>query len=100
MEMPAFHYSSYQYDSVLAGNGERVGIATYSSFLAPDGAWVSLAVVDEAQAAVGNELTLLWGEPGGGSNRPNVERHVQMPVGATVSGWPFSALARKGYRPT
>lgn len=99
MEMPAFHYSSYQYDAVLSGKGDRVGISTYSSFLAPDGAWVSLAVVDESHAAVGSELTILWGEPGGGSNRPNVERHVQMPVRATVSGWPFSSLAQRGYRP-
>jgi syringate O-demethylase/vanillate/3-O-methylgallate O-demethylase len=100
MEMPAFHYSSYQYDAVLSGKkGERVGISTYSSFLAPDGAWVSLAVVNESQAAVGNELTILWGEPNGGSPRPNVERHVQMPVRATVSGWPFSSLAQRGYRP-
>lgn len=99
MEMPAFHYSSYQYDAVLNAQQERVGIATYSSFLAPDGAWVSLAVVDEAQAAVGNALTIVWGEPGGGSSRPNVERHTQTEVRATVSGWPFSALAQKGYRP-
>src|SRR6478609_2352496 len=98
MEMPAFHYSSYQYDAVLDGQGERVGIATYSSFLAPDGAWVSLAVVDEAHASVGNSLEIVWGEPGGGSSRPNVERHVQTQVRATVSGWPFSALAQKGYR--
>ena len=99
MEMPAFHYSSYQYDAVLNGKSERVGISTYSSFLAPDGAWVSLAVADESQAAVGNELTIVWGEPDGGSSRPNVERHVQMEVRATVSGWPFSALAKQGYRP-
>jgi syringate O-demethylase/vanillate/3-O-methylgallate O-demethylase len=99
MEMPAFHYSSYQYDAVLSGSGERAGIATYSSFLAPDGAWVSLAVIDETQATVGNELTILWGEPDGGSSRPNVERHVQMEVRATVSGWPFSVLAQQGYRP-
>lgn len=99
MEMPAYHYSSYQYDAVLNAKGERVGIATYSSFIAPDGAWVSLAVVDEAHAANGESLHIVWGEPNGGSRRPNVERHVQATVQATVSGWPFSALAQKGYRP-
>jgi glycine cleavage system aminomethyltransferase T len=99
MEMPAFHYSSYQYDAVLAKNGDRVGISTYSSFIAPDGAWVSLAVVDEAHAAVGDQLSIVWGEPNGGSLRPNVERHVQTEVEAVVSSWPFSALAQKGYRP-
>lgn len=99
MEMPAFHYSSYQYDAVTNSRGDRVGISTYSSFIAPDGAWVSLATVDEASATPGTTLKLLWGEPNGGSNRPNVERHVQMEVEATVSGWPFSAIAQSGYRP-
>lgn len=99
MEMPAFHYSSYQYDAVHDAAGRRVGIATYSSFLAPDGAWVSLAVVDADHAQPGQELAIVWGEPGGGSNRPNVERHVQTEVRATVSGWPFSSLAQQGYRP-
>ena len=98
MEIPAFHYSSYPYDQVLDAMGKLVGVSTYSSFLAPDGAWVSLAVVDEQVAKVGSELTVLWGEQNGGSQRPPVERHVQMSVRCTVSGWPFSSLAQKGYR--
>ena len=98
MEMPAFHYSSYQYDAVLDSRERRVGVSTYSSFLAPDGAFVSLAVVDEQHALEGTELTVVWGEPNGGSKRPNVERHVQMRLQCSVSGWPFSSIARAGYR--
>lgn len=98
MELPAFHYSSYPYDAVLDAKSNVVGVATYSSFLAPDGAFVSLAVVDEQLVSEGTELTVVWGEPNGGSNRPNVERHVQIEVRCTVSGWPFSSLARKNYR--
>ena len=98
MEMPAFHYSSYPYDTVMDAQGNMVGISTYSSFLAPDGAFVSLSVVDEAAAKEGTELTVVWGEPDGGSNRPNIERHVQKMMRCTVSGWPFSSIARKGYR--
>ncbi|MEO6185680.1 MAG: aminomethyl transferase family protein [Steroidobacteraceae bacterium] len=99
MEMPAFHYASYPYDRVLDAQGRQVGVSTYSSFLAPDGAWVSLAVVDESHATLGTGLSIVWGEPDGGSQRPVVERHVQMEVRASVSGWPFSTLAQKGYRP-
>jgi syringate O-demethylase/vanillate/3-O-methylgallate O-demethylase len=99
MEMPALHYASYPYDAVLDGNGTRVGVSTYAAFLAPDSAMVSLAVVDESAAQVGTELTIVWGEPNGGSQRPTVEAHTQMTVRATVSAWPFSALAQKGYRP-
>jgi glycine cleavage system aminomethyltransferase T len=99
MEMPALHYASYPYDSVLDGSGSQVGISTYASFMAPDNCWVSLAVVDEACTAHGTELTVLWGEPRGGSARPTVERHVQMPIRGTVSGWPFSKAARSDYRP-
>lgn len=98
MEMPTAHYSSYPYDSVLNGTGDIVGVSTYTSFLAPDNAWVSLAVVDEAYCKEGTEITLIWGEPQGGSARPMVEKHLQMPVRGTVASWPFSQLAQKGYR--
>ncbi|MGY8788699.1 MAG: hypothetical protein ACKVKR_00080 [Pseudomonadales bacterium] len=99
MEMPAAHYAAYPYDTILNKQGDMVGISTYSAFLAPDGAWVGLAIVDESQSTEGNELTIVWGEPDGGSNRPPVEKHVQMELRATVSGWPFSKVAQLGYRP-
>ena len=99
MEMPTAHYAAYPYDAVFNASGDQVGISTYSAFLAPDAAWVNLAVVDEAHAAIGTRLTILWGEPHGGSARPTVERHVQMPIRGTVAGWPFSKVARTGYRP-
>ncbi len=99
MEMPALHYASYPYDAVLDGNESRVGVSTYAAFLAPDNAWVSLAVVDESCAHAGTELTIVWGEPNGGSKRPTVEAHTQMSIRGTVWAWPFSSLAQKGYRP-
>ena len=100
MEVPTAHYAAYPYDIVLDAAGNQVGVSTYTSFLAPEGAWVSLAVVDESVAAQGSELTIIWGEPGGGSARPTVEPHIQMPLRATVSGWPFSKVAQQGYRPS
>lgn len=100
MEVPTAHYAAYPYDTLLDSKGNQVGVSTYTSFLAPDGAWVSLAVVDEAVAAEGTELSIVWGEPDGGSARPTVEPHKQMPLRATVSGWPFSKVAQQGYRPS
>lgn len=99
MEMPTAHYGSYQYDSVFDKAGNQVGLSTYMSFIAPDGALVSLAVVDEEFAQEGTEVSLLWGEPRGRPRRLAVEPHVQMEVKARVSGWPFSKVAQSGYRP-
>ena len=99
MEMPNAHYAAYPYDIVVDTKGDLVGISTYMSFIAPDHCWVALAVVDEAVAVEGSELSIVWGEPNGGSNRPTIERHIQMELRARVSGWPFSKLAQSGYRP-
>jgi syringate O-demethylase/vanillate/3-O-methylgallate O-demethylase len=99
MELPTAHYASYPYDRVLR-NGRTVGVSTYLGYLFVDRAWVSLAVVDETEAELGRELTVVWGEENGGSNRPLVERHVQMEARATVAAWPFSKLAQQGYRQT
>jgi syringate O-demethylase/vanillate/3-O-methylgallate O-demethylase len=97
MEAPLAHYSSYPYDEVVNDKGDRVGVSTYVAFLAPDHAWVSLAVVDEEYSKPGTQLSVVWGEPKG-SRRPMVERHVQMTVRGSVATWPFSSLARQDYR--
>jgi syringate O-demethylase/vanillate/3-O-methylgallate O-demethylase len=98
MEAPLAHYASYPYDTVLNSKGDRVGVSTYVGFIAPDSTWVSLGVVDAECSKPGTELSVVWGEPDGGSHRPMVERHVQMPVRGTVAMWPFSEQARKKYR--
>ncbi|MCW2370072.1 aminomethyl transferase family protein [Sphingobium sp. B11D3D] len=96
MELPLAHYAAYPYDTVLDKQGNQVGVSTYTAFLAPDGAMVSIASVDEAFAAEGTELTIAWGEKD--SRRPNVEPHVPFELRAQVSGWPFSEKARESYR--
>ena len=45
---------------------------------------LSLAVVDIDQSEPGTEVTLVWGEEGGGSAKPVVERHVQTEIRAIV----------------
>ena len=98
MEVPSAHYSAYPFDAITTPEGRPVGVSSYLNFIAPDRAWVALACVDEDVAAEGTELVLNWGEPNGGSGRPTVEPHVQMPLRGTVTGWPYSESARASYR--
>jgi glycine cleavage system aminomethyltransferase T len=98
MEMPTSHYAAFPYDKVLSQD-RSVGISTYAAYTANERAWISLAIVNEEVAKLGTELTVVWGEEAGGSKRPVVERHNQMPIRATVNPWPYSKLARSDYRP-
>jgi len=41
----------------------------------------------------------VWGEEGGGSRKPVVERHVQTEIRAIVSPVPYAEVVRASYRP-
>ncbi|KUR79594.1 aminomethyltransferase family protein [Novosphingobium sp. FSW06-99] len=98
LEWPASNYATLPYDKVLDAKGDMVGLSTYSGYNANLAEWVSLAMVDDAHAALGTEVTLIWGEEDGGSSKPVVERHVQMPIRATVAPAPYNATAMGAYR--
>jgi vanillate/3-O-methylgallate O-demethylase len=83
MEVPNAYYSTLPFDKILAGDSV-VGLSTYSVYTSNVRCWFSLAMVDEA-VADGTEVTVVWGEEDGGSAKPNVERHVQTNIRATVS---------------
>jgi vanillate/3-O-methylgallate O-demethylase len=57
---------------------------------------LSLATVDP-DVEIGTEVTLVWGEEGGGSGKTTVERHKQAEIRAIVSPVPYSAVARETY---
>jgi len=42
---------------------------------------------------------VFWGEEGGGTTKPTVERHKQVEIRATVQPAPISEVARVAYRP-
>ena len=89
LDIPASNYATLPCDSVLAG--ERcVGMAMYTGYTVNVGGWSSLAVVDESVASDGEQLTVVWGEPGGGTAKPTVERHAQTEVRVTVSTSPLA----------
>jgi syringate O-demethylase/vanillate/3-O-methylgallate O-demethylase len=83
MEVPNAYYSTLPFDKILAGDSV-VGLSTYTVYTSNVRCWFSLAMVDEA-VADGTEVTVVWGEEDGGSAKPNVERHVQTNIRATVS---------------
>ena len=98
MDMPASHYATLPYDKIMV-DGKQVGISTYPVYTANGRVWISLSMVDAGFSATGTEVTVVWGEPDGGSSKPVVERHIQTTVRATVGPCPFSDEARISYRP-
>jgi syringate O-demethylase len=97
MDIPASHYATLPYDKVMNG-GRCVGLSTYSGYSSNDRSWLSLAMVDAEQSRPGTEVTLIWGEENGGSQKPTVESHVQMEIRAIVSPCPYAEVARELYR--
>ncbi len=84
MDLPAAHYATLPFDSVLVDD-ELVGLSTYPVYTANVRDWFSLAMVDEAHVEDGAEMTIVWGEPDGGTAKPVVERHKQVEIPAFLS---------------
>ena len=94
--MPKARYGLYQMDEVLV-DGQRAGISMDCGYIANERKIVSLAVIDEAFAGTGTEVTVLWGE-NPVSRKPQVEPHEQTAIKATVAPAPYGAHARTAYR--
>jgi vanillate/3-O-methylgallate O-demethylase len=95
IDLPLSNYSTWPYDKLLV-DGETVGMSTFSGYSNNERSMLSLAIVD-VDVKLGNEVTLVWGEEGGGSAKPVVERHVQTEIRAIVSPCPYSEVARTSY---
>lgn len=97
IEFPSAVYSMHPYDAVSVG-GQHAGVSTWIGYSSNEGKMLTLAVLDRAHAEPGTEVTLVWGEPDGGTSKPTVEPHVQMEIRAIVSPVPYAAVAREEYR--
>jgi glycine cleavage system aminomethyltransferase T len=97
MEFPSAVYAMHPYDAVLSG-GDTIGISTWIGYSSNFRKMLTLAVLDNAWTEPGTEVTLLWGEPAGGTAKLNVEPHEQMEIDATVAPVPYSRVARESYR--
>jgi vanillate/3-O-methylgallate O-demethylase len=95
IDLPLSNYSTWPNDKVLA-DGEMVGVSTFSGYSYNERSMLSLAALD-VDVELGTEVTLVWGEEGGGSAKPVVERHVQAEIRAIVSPCPYSEVARTTY---
>jgi vanillate/3-O-methylgallate O-demethylase len=95
IDLPLSNYSTWPNDKVLLED-EQVGVSTFSGYSFNERSMLSLAVVS-VDVEIGTEVTLVWGEEGGGSRKPVVERHRQAEIRAIVSPCPYSEVARTTY---
>jgi vanillate/3-O-methylgallate O-demethylase len=97
IDLPLSNYSTWPNDRVMK-DGKMVGVSTFSGYSSNESSMLSLAIVDTSLED-GDEVVLVWGEEGGGSAKPVVERHVQTEIRATVSPVPYAEVVRTSYRP-
>jgi vanillate/3-O-methylgallate O-demethylase len=95
IDLPLSNYTSASYDKLTNG-GKTVGLSMFAGYSYNERSMLSLGVVDP-DIEIGNEVTLVWGEEGGGSKKTTVERHKQIDIRAIVSPVPYSEVARKTY---
>jgi vanillate/3-O-methylgallate O-demethylase len=95
IDLPLSNYTSASYDKVL-GNGKTVGVSMFTGYSYNERSMLSLGAVDP-DIEIGNEVKVVWGEEGGGSQKPTVERHKQIEIRAIVSPVPYSVVARTTY---
>jgi vanillate/3-O-methylgallate O-demethylase len=94
-DLPIANYASSSYDMVKQGD-RLVGLSMFTGYSHNERCGLSLGVLD-ADIPVGAELKLIWGEEGGGTRKPTVERHRQCEVRVRVAPVPYSRDARDSY---
>ena len=95
-DLPIANYGSSSFDKVVDASGKVVGLSMFGGYSANERQALSLGFVDPG-IKEGDVLTLVWGEPGGGTRKPTVERHKQLDVRVKVSAVPYARDAREGY---
>jgi vanillate/3-O-methylgallate O-demethylase len=95
IDLPLSNYTSATYDKVLI-RGKMAGLSMFGGYSYNERSMLSLGVV-EHDVQNGTEVTLVWGEEGGGSKKTTVERHKQIEIRAIVSPVPFSKVVREEY---
>ena len=95
IDFPQANYTSATYDKVVS-RGKTIGLSMFSGYSYNERSMLSLGVVDP-DVEMGDEVALVWGEAGGGSRKPTVERHRQLEIRAIVSPAPYSKVVRETY---
>ena len=97
IDLPLSNYSSSSCDKIVSG-GATVGLSMFSGYSYNERSMLSLGVIDEAFAKPGTAVGLVWGEEGGGTKKPTVERHKQIELRATVGPVPYARDVRESYQ--
>ncbi|GAA5167413.1 MULTISPECIES: vanillate/3-O-methylgallate O-demethylase [Amycolatopsis] len=97
-DLPNANYGSSNFDSVLDADGNTIGLSLFTGYSANERQVLSLATV-KPDVPLGAEVTVVWGEPDGGSKKTTVQPHEQLRVRAVVSPAPYSKIAREDYQP-
>ncbi|MCV9999300.1 aminomethyl transferase family protein [Pararhizobium sp. YC-54] len=95
LDFPVAYYGWPQFDEVRSLDGQIVGHSCHCGYSNNEGAMLSLAMLEAQSSTPGMEVVLVWGEPGGGSRKPHVERHTQFKVRATVAPVPYASSVQK-----
>jgi len=95
IDLPLSNYASASYDKVLQGSN-TVGFSMFGGYSYNERSMLSLGVVDP-EIETGTEVRIVWGEAGGGTRKPTVERHRQTEIRAIVSPVPYSQVVRETY---
>ena len=94
-DLPNANYGSSNFDTI-SRNGKPVGLSMFTGYSHNERCGLSLGWVD-ADVKENEVLTLTWGEEGGGTSKPPVERHEQTEVRVRVAAVPYSKAARESY---
>lgn len=95
IDFPQANYASTGADLILKG-GKHVGMSMFTGYSYNERCILSLGIVDN-DIQIGDVLTLVWGEPDGGSAKTSTERHKQKEIRVRVSETPNAAEARDNY---
>jgi len=95
IDFPLSNYTSASYDRVMIRD-HVAGLSMFAGYSYNERSMLSLGIV-EPDVKEGTEVRLVWGEEGGGSKKPTVERHKQLEIRAIVSPVPYSKVAREEY---
>jgi len=95
IDFPQPNYASTSADLILH-DGKQVGMSMFNGYSYNERCMLSLGVVNP-DIDVGDVLTLVWGEPDGGSGKTSTERHRQAEIRVRVSPTPYSREAREHY---
>lgn len=97
-DFPSAVYATLPYDKVLK-DGKTIGVSTWCGYSANERTMLTLAMLASEHSEPGTEVVFVWGESGGGSMKPTVERHAQTEIRAIVSPVPYAEVARVSYAP-